>query len=539
MPEWLIKACLKPDPPPPSPPRPHRPALAGDGTPYGIKALTEECNAIERAPFGQQELTLNNAALKIGSLVAAGELLEGYALSELIAAGNALSSESGREPWQAAEIEKKVRRGLEDGKRTQRAVPPSQPAGNRSNTTTSPPTGWGTQHPPRDEASAKTRDGAQQKPDENPKAGLEELPEHLSAAAWISRDLPPPDNLLGELLSTTSRVFLVGQTGLGKTNLGMAMAVGMATGSGFLHWSCARASRVLYIDGEMPAELLKTRLTDALRRADCGESPPEGLFLFSRDQDEDVAKRWPMLGTLPALNTDEGQRFIRLLCDTLKPDCIIFDNVMGLIVGDQKDEVPWSETLPLVADLTRRRVGQLWIDHTGHNTERQYGSSTKAWRFDAVGIMTPLPDDKRNVSELAFALSFDHPGKARRRTPDNWHEFAPHIIRLRDDRWTSEPSDGKASKAKVPPLAQRFHEALLDAIVKNATRPGATTMATWESECIRRDLIDAPEPDETAKARHVRYATWRKARTQLLAARWIGIDGDRVTDLTQDYWRGS
>src|SRR4029077_12619441 len=81
---------------------------------------------------------------------------------------------------------------------------------------------------------------------------------------------------------------------------------------------------------------------------------------------------------------------------------------------------PWNETLPLVGNLTARRIGQVWLDHTGHNTERQYGSSTKAWRFDAVGVMTPLPDDQRGRHEVAFTLSFEYPGKARRRTPDNW-----------------------------------------------------------------------------------------------------------------------
>jgi hypothetical protein len=125
MPQWLVTACLKPDPPPPPPPAgPHRPPLAGDGTPYGLKALSEERAAIQQAQFGQQEMTLNNAALKIGSLVAAGEVLESYALSELIAAGNAMASERGREPWRAAEIEKKVKRAFDDGKRTPRQVPP-------------------------------------------------------------------------------------------------------------------------------------------------------------------------------------------------------------------------------------------------------------------------------------------------------------------------------------------------------------------------------------------------------------------------------
>ena len=55
---------------------------------------------------------------------------------------------------------------------------------------------------------------------------------------------------------------------------------------------------------------------------------------------------------------------------------VVRDRVVAKGKGDQKDEVPWSATLQLVATLTDRRIGQLWLDHTGHNSDRQYGSST-------------------------------------------------------------------------------------------------------------------------------------------------------------------
>jgi hypothetical protein len=139
MPQWLISACMKPEPPRPQPPRPCQPPLTGDdGRPYGLKALSKECIAIQSAPFGKQESTLNNAALKIGGLVAGGQLAESYALSELIAAGNAMPSESGREPWRRAEIEKKVRHGFADGRRTPRYAPPRSLADRGSNATTPP-----------------------------------------------------------------------------------------------------------------------------------------------------------------------------------------------------------------------------------------------------------------------------------------------------------------------------------------------------------------------------------------------------------------
>ena len=245
-----------------------------------------------------------------------------------------------------------------------------------------------------------------------------------------------PDRLLGDLLTTTSRIFLVSRTGLGKTLLGFAIACGIASGLGFLHWRSDRRARVLYIDGEMPGELIKSRSIDALRRA--GMPPPPGnLLIYSRDTEEEFAKQFPTLGIMPPLNTEAGHNFVLALIGAIGGvDVVIFDNVMSLIAGDHREEIPWNETLPLVGKLTARRIGQVWLDHTGHNTERQYGSSTKAWRFDAVGVMTPLPDDQRGRHEVAFTLSFEYPGKARRRTPDNWADFETCTIRLKDDRWT-------------------------------------------------------------------------------------------------------
>jgi hypothetical protein len=56
-------------------------------------------------------------------------------------------------------------------------------------------------------------------------------PSTFTAEYWLSRDLPQPDYLLGDLVTTTSRVLLIGPTGIGKTNLGLAIALAMAAGS--------------------------------------------------------------------------------------------------------------------------------------------------------------------------------------------------------------------------------------------------------------------------------------------------------------------
>jgi RecA-family ATPase len=77
---------------------------------------------------------------------------------------------------------------------------------------------------------------------------------------WLARDLPRPVAVLGEVICDSTRMFLGGPTGIGKTHLAMAMAGAIATGRGFLHWlGPARPLAVLYIDGEMARDLMQDR----------------------------------------------------------------------------------------------------------------------------------------------------------------------------------------------------------------------------------------------------------------------------------------
>ncbi len=149
----------------------------------------------------------------------------------------------------------------------------------------------------------------------------------LSVAAWLDRQIPEPYFLMGEIFSTTSRAMIVADTGIGKTNLALALAFAMAEGSGFLHWrGCGRPVRVLYIDGEMSKRLVRARIADATRRAG---TTPATLHILCRDAIEDM----------PPLNTPEGQRFIdRVIKGLGGADFVFFDNVQALLVGDMKDE---------------------------------------------------------------------------------------------------------------------------------------------------------------------------------------------------------
>jgi hypothetical protein len=330
------------------------------------------------------------------------------------------------------------------------------------------------------------------------------LRDAMDVNAWAALDIPPEPRLLGGLITPTTRLFLVGSTGIGKTLFGYGMIGGMTTGRGFLDWTCDKPSRWLIIDGEMPTPLIKQRSADLLRRN--GVIKPHQLAVYSSDRAEEWATQFPDLGVIAPLNTPDGQIFVQRLIEIVQPDGVMIDNVMSLIIGDQKEEIPWSETWPLVFWISKRKIAQVWLDHAGHNGARQYGSSTKAWRFDAVGLLTTQGDaTDRQPGETSFTLSFELPhGKARRRTPENWLDFAPRTITLRDDKWSwgdvsPTAKRGKSGLAKAKPYARNFHAALIDALA--ITGANGTTEAAWINECLRRGLVEPFDPEDDRNER--------------------------------------
>ena len=254
----------------------------------------------------------------------------------------------------------------------------------------------------------------------------EDIPPNLvlTLDQWAARDLPQPDYLLGEMFSTTTRMLLAADTGIGKTRFGLAVGMRMALGSTFLHWAGRRPARVLYIDGEMSNRLLKLCLAQEAGRL--GQPAPATFMALSRED----------LPGLQPLNTIAGQKMIDKLiterCGGV--DAAFFDNVMALVAGNHSEEEGWSETLPWICDLTRRAIGQVWIHHTGHDTSRQYGTKTREWEMDTYAQL-----DRLEGGDINFLLTFR---KARERNPTNREQFADMQIGLVDDQWVHQSAEG-------------------------------------------------------------------------------------------------
>ncbi len=95
-------------------------------TPYGLRALENECDKVKVAEPGKQNHTLNASSYAIGQLVAGGEVLETDALQCLVAAGMLMENDPKRNAWTEQDVTSVVVRGLADGSNNPRCAPPNE-----------------------------------------------------------------------------------------------------------------------------------------------------------------------------------------------------------------------------------------------------------------------------------------------------------------------------------------------------------------------------------------------------------------------------
>jgi hypothetical protein len=223
MPAWLLDAI---DPPalPRVEPAPLAREPIGQGTRYGLTALDDECQAIMGAGFGSQEHTLNAAALKVGSLVAGGELGRSYAMSALMSAALGMPSQAGRPAWSSEEIRRKIERAMADGAATPRQAPPRE-VRHTIRVEIVPP-----EPPPREEPpeywSAEPLEDLPPPEPEKPK----QAPLWVDQDDWTPAAIPARPWVVPGYLMRGSVSILSGQGAGGKSSLVVRWSIALALG---------------------------------------------------------------------------------------------------------------------------------------------------------------------------------------------------------------------------------------------------------------------------------------------------------------------
>ena len=211
--------------------------------------------------------------------------------------------------------------------------------------------------------------------------------------ALLQIQLPKRPHILKPWLRSKDLSMVYGWRGAGKTWASVGIANAAASGGQFLKWSAPRPYKTLFVDGEMPLELLQERL-EATQLATSSE-PPEGYLNIITPDIQNFA--------MPNLADPDGQK---LLDDHLVGiELLILDNQATLFRGLPENETEaWQPIQSWLLSLRKRGIAVVLIHHAGKGGQ-QRGTSSREDVLDTV-ISLQNPKDYTPDQGARFEVHF-------------------------------------------------------------------------------------------------------------------------------------
>lgn len=216
----------------------------------------------------------------------------------------------------------------------------------------------------------------------------------INLSEFLSMDLPPRENILNPWLPKSGLCMVYAKRGVGKTFFALEVAMAVAYGAKFLSFDVPTPVKVLYIDGEMPANTMQKRLAEIEKRMISNEKMIQPLIITPDLQND----------FMPDLSTISGQEFIQKYTDWA--DLIIVDNISTLGGSGKENEAEsWIPLQQWALGLRKQGKSVLFIHHAGKNGT-QRGTSKREDVLDTV-ILLKNPSDYSPSDGACFELHFE------------------------------------------------------------------------------------------------------------------------------------
>jgi putative DNA primase/helicase len=260
---------------------------------------------------------------------------------------------------------------------------------------------------------------------DTPKAPPNEGPE--AEKSWVdvlnesiitSRDLQklelkPRRKLLGDWFAEGDLGFIFAFRGVGKTWFGVYLAEALSTGGKVGDWQATAPVKVLYIDGEMPPDLMRDRSKGLEGAPNANLEFLNHEILFDRT------------GRVLNITRPEVQQAITQRCVDTKVKVLMLDNLSTLASGMRENEADsWELVNNWLLDLRRRKVAVIIIHHAGRSGEMR-GTSK---REDNVFWIIALDDAKKNAEDKRGARFVSRFTKPSRNTQEDVPAFEWHFV---------------------------------------------------------------------------------------------------------------
>jgi 5S rRNA maturation endonuclease (ribonuclease M5) len=212
---------------------------------------------------------------------------------------------------------------------------------------------------------------------------------------FFQMDLPEKQVFIEPWLRSQDLVLIHAWRGVGKTWFTGDLAIGLATGTACINWNVSGAHRVLYVDGEMPASMLRERfaILAANKTNGCG---PGWFRLITPD----LQTRFR-----PSLKTAEARGRVEDVIRMFDPEVLFLDNLSSLYGGEENDSSAWDEMQDLL--LRWRSDGRtVFLVHHSGKGGLQRGTSRREDVLDTV-IQLVKPKDHRQEDGARFEVKFE------------------------------------------------------------------------------------------------------------------------------------
>lgn len=196
----------------------------------------------------------------------------------------------------------------------------------------------------------------------------------VTAAELLSIEIPAREMVLVPILPAQGLAMMYSKRGVGKTHLAIGIACAVSAGGRFLRWNAPKPRSVLYVDGELPAVLLRDWVAEIAAGAEPGSVEQAALRFITPD-----LQSIPF----PDLATREGQALIE--SNLAGVELVIFDNLSSLCrTGKENEGESWLPLQEWALQLRRRGISVLFLHHAGRAGEWARGTSRREDLLDTV-----------------------------------------------------------------------------------------------------------------------------------------------------------
>jgi len=246
------------------------------------------------------------------------------------------------------------------------------------------------------------------------KTWLDALNESVVTSSELHElQLTPRKKLLGDWFCEGDLGFIFAFRGVGKTWLALAIARALSAGDKLGDWQAHEAVKVLYVDGEMPPDLIRDRCEGLKGSTAANLEFLNHEILFERT------------GKVLNITKSEVQQAITQRCVRTGSKVLVLDNLSTLASGMRENEADsWELVNNWLLDLRRRKIAVVIVHHAGRSGEMR-GTSK---REDNVFWIIALEDAKKDADDKRGAQFISRFTKPSRNTQEEMPAYEWHFL---------------------------------------------------------------------------------------------------------------